>query len=347
MVTLVRAAALNHFAEVMSKLGGDPDQALRQVGLRLAQIQEQDQLIDAALVSRLLEDAARSTGCESFGLQMAQFRQPSNFGVLSLLLLHQPTLRHVLTTLIAHVHQLNEALVIHMEETGGVVILREDFVTPLHMRQPIELAIGVLFRMCEVLLGERWRPLSVCFSHSAPVDASVHRRLFRCRVEFDAEFNGIVCRAADLDEPNPLSDPVLVRYAKTVVDTAPMGREATIGQQARKAIYLMLPLGNATCASVAQALGRSVRTLQRELDGEGLSFTDLLGQVRYDLARRYVGNPRYSVGEIAVMLGYSSHSAFTRWFTARFGCAPEVWRSRLPGLVPPRAPQSASDAAEH
>lgn len=336
MVTLVRAAALTHFAEVMRELGGDPDKALRQAGLRLAQIREQDQLIDASVVSRLLEDAARTTRCESFGLRMAQFRQLSNFGVLSLLLLHQPTLRHVLTTLIEHVHQLNESLVIHMEDAGDVVILREDFVTPLLMRQPIELAIGVLFRMCEALLRERWRPQSVCFSHSAPGDASMHRRLFRCRVEFDAEFNGIVCRAADLDEPNPLADPVLVRYARTMVDTTLTGREATIGQQVRKAIYLMLPSGNATCASVAQGLGRSVRTLQRELDGEGLNFTDLLNQVRSDLARRYVGNPRYSVGEIAAMLGYGSHSAFTRWFTARFGCAPETWRGRLSGQAPER-----------
>lgn len=331
MVTLVRAAALTHFSEVMRELGGDPDKALRQAGLRPAQIREQDQLIDASVAARLLEDAAHATRCESFGLRMAQSRQPSNFGVVSLLLLHQPTLRHVLTTLIEHVHLLNESLVIHMEDAGAYVILREDFVSPHLMRQSIELAIGVLFRMCQALLQERWRPQSVCFSHPAPVDTGLHKQLFRCRVEFDAEFNGIVCRAADLDEPNPLADPVLVRYARTVVDTTPMGREATVGQQVRKAIYLMLPSGNATCASVAQGLGRSVRTLQRELDGEGLSFTTLLGEVRHDLAQRYVGNPRYSIGQIAAMLGYGSHSTFTRWFTTRFGRAPETWRGEQTG----------------
>jgi len=35
------------------------------------------------------------------------------------------------------------------------------------------------------------------------------------------------------------------------------------------------------------------------------------------------------------MLGYASHSAFTRWFAAQFGCAPEAWRNRAQGL--PRA----------
>lgn len=30
----------------------------------------------------------------------------------------------------------------------------------------------------------------------------------------------------------------------------------------------------------------------------------------------------------AVMLGYRSHSAFTRWFSAEFGCAPWAWRNK-------------------
>ena len=77
MVTMVRAAALTHFSDVMRELGGDPDKALRQAGLRPALLREQDQLIDVAIVARLLEDAAQSTGCESLGLRMARHRQLS------------------------------------------------------------------------------------------------------------------------------------------------------------------------------------------------------------------------------------------------------------------------------
>ena len=327
-MTLVRMAALNHFPEVLRELGGDPARALRQAGLRPAMLLEHDQLINASIVARLLENAAATTGCESFGLRMAQSRQLSNFGMISLLLLHQPTLRHVLTTLIEHVHLLNESLLIHMEDADGIVVLREEFVSAHPVRQAIELAIGVLFRMCETLLKERWKPQRVCFSHAAPADASRHWQLFRCHVEFGAEFNGIVCRAADLDLPNPAADPVLVRYAKTVVETSYKGKPVSTGQRVRRAIYLMLPSGNATCASVAQGLGRSMRTLQRELDGEGLSFTALLEEVRHDLALRYVSNPDYSISQIADMLGYGSHSAFTRWFTARFGRSPQRWRDK-------------------
>ncbi|WP_432260969.1 helix-turn-helix domain-containing protein [Cupriavidus sp. TMH.W2] len=67
----------------------------------------------------------------------------------------------------------------------------------------------------------------------------------------------------------------------------------------------------------------------RALDAEGLSFTALLDQVRHDLAQRYLANPHYGIGQIAAMLGHRSHSAFTRWFSAEVGCAPQEWRRNL------------------
>lgn len=330
MVTLLRAAALTGFAEVMRALGGNADQALRRAGLRPAIVRQPDQLIGAGVAAQLLEDAAEATQCDTFGLRMAESRQLSHFGMVSLLLLHQPTLRQSLATLIAYSHMLNEALAIQMEDAGGMVILREDIVATRPVRQSVDLAIGVLYRTCAALLHERWRPRRVCFSHVAPRDLTVHLRLFDCPVEFDAEFNGIVCKAADLDVPNLLADPTLVRYVQTVVDTQISARDAGTAQQVRRAIYLLLPSGRATCAGVALGLGRSMRTLQRALDAEGLSFTALLDQVRHDLAQRYLANPHYGIGQVATMLGYGSHSAFTRWFSAEFGCAPQAWRNKAP-----------------
>lgn len=327
MAALVRAAALTHFADVVRELGHDPDAALRRAGLRPAQIREPDQLVDARAVIRLLEDTARATGCESLGLRMARSRQLSNFGVVSLLLIHQPTLRHVLLTLIGYMHLVNESVAVQIEDAGRMVILREDLVSAGPARQAVELAVGVLWRMCEALLGERWTPDSVSFAHPAPASLAMHKRLFRCRVEFDADFTGIVCRSADLDVPNPSADPGLARYARAMVDALPGARQRSIDQEVRKAIYLMLPSGRATCKAVARGLGLSMRSLQRALDAQGASFSDLLNEVRSDLARRYVGNARYSLGHVATMLGYSTHSAFTRWFGARFGCSPETWRT--------------------
>ena len=137
---------------------------------------------------------------------MAESRQLSDFGVVSLLLIHQPTLRDALVTTMKYRHLLNELLAIHVEERGRTVVIREEFVPDPGptSRQAIELALGALYRLCGFLLGPHWKPHSVNFTHGAPENLLVHRRVFRCATEFDREFNGIVCDAADLNLPQPV-----------------------------------------------------------------------------------------------------------------------------------------------
>jgi AraC-like DNA-binding protein len=86
-------------------------------------------------------------------------------------------------------------------------------------------------------------------------------------------------------------------------------------------------MGRATIEQVAQAMGMNVRTLQRRLDECGRTYSDLINEVRRDLVLRYMENPRYSIGRVAELLGYSVLSSFTRWFSAQFGAAPLTWRA--------------------
>jgi AraC-like DNA-binding protein len=81
---------------------------------------------------------------------------------------------------------------------------------------------------------------------------------------------------------------------------------------------------------VASGLGVNVRTLQRRLDDNGLSFSQLLNDVRCELAQRYITHTPHSMGRVAEQLGYSNLSSFTRWFTSQFGCSPSQMRERSP-----------------
>lgn len=82
---------------------------------------------------------------------------------------------------------------------------------------------------------------------------------------------------------------------------------------------------------MAQGIGLSLRSMQRALDASGESFTDILTEVRRDLAQRYVGNPAYSLLRVSELLGYGSAASFTRWFSAQFGQPPNVWRREHAG----------------
>ena len=70
----------------------------------------------------------------------------------------------------------------------------------------------------------------------------------------------------------------------------------SIVQAVRRAVYLMLPMGRASLEQVASGFGLHERTLQRQLDKAGVSFSTILNEVRRELAQRYIENTGYSMG---------------------------------------------------
>ncbi len=140
-----------------------------------------------------------------------------------------------------------------------------------------ELASACCARMCNALLGARWHPRRVQFTHKAPPDPSVHRRVFGCAVEFGREFNALVLRGADLEQPNSERRSGDGTFARRYVDSLRgASKDHSVVLEVRKAIYLMLPAGRATIEQVAHGMGVNVRTLQRQLEDAGVTFSGLL-----------------------------------------------------------------------
>ena len=78
---------------------------------------------------------------------------------------------------------------------------------------------------------------------------------------------------------------------------------------------------------VARSLGMSERTLARKLADEGLNFTEILQQLRRDLAVRYLEDRKLHVSKIAWLLGFSEVSAFTHTFKRWTGKTPSQMQS--------------------
>lgn len=329
MTAQARSAVLTNYMEVARHLRLNAHLLLAEVGLSPSVMNDPNQRIPASASIQLLEKSAQLSGCGSFGLRMAELRHLSDFGEVSLLLSHQNTLRDALKVIVQYRHMINDSLAIYIEETGNTVIIREELVTEMatNNRQSIELAIAVMHRFCSALLGAHWHPINVCFTHEAPADLTVHRRIFGCKVEFGCEFNGIVCPAANLDTANPLANAAMARHAQRYLDSLLNKNDHSLAFDVRKSIYLLLPMGRATIEQIAQSQGMNVRTLQRRLEEDGARFSELINSVRVDLVIRYLENPGYSLGRIADMLGYSMPSSFTRWFISQFGMPPATWRT--------------------
>jgi AraC-like DNA-binding protein len=71
----------------------------------------------------------------------------------------------------------------------------------------------------------------------------------------------------------------------------------------------------------------SERTLGRRLADEGLNFTEILQQLRRDLAVRYLDDRKLHVSKVAWLLGFNEVSAFTHAFKRWTGKTPSEIRA--------------------
>ena len=328
MVALVRSAALTHFTELARDCGLDSRRLVVESGLPARCLSDPDLKVPADRVGRLLEQAAALGREPAFGLRLAESRRLSNLGPLALLVRDQPSLRLALETLMHHIHVHNEAVAVSVEPAGAHLVVRTELMSEdgHALRQATELVVGATCRVLRVLLGSGWQPSLVCFGHPRPASLAVHRRVLAAPLAFDHAFNGIVCRAADLEAPNPGADPVMARYSQRLL--APdLARQARLTDRTRQLIVLLMPRGLCRIDVVAQHLGVDRRTVHRHLQAEGSSFSALLDAERRALARRYVEASPRALTDVAALLGFSSLSAFSRWHTLAFGASAQRRRA--------------------
>ena len=84
--------------------------------------------------------------------------------------------------------------------------------------------------------------------------------------------------------------------------------------------------GQPSLTDLASVLNLSARSLNRHLAKEGCSFRQLSNQVQHQLACERLRDPHLSITEIALSLGFSETSNFSRFFKQRQGLSPRDFR---------------------
>lgn len=328
-IAVIRSASLSGYLDLARRHGLDPVRMMSKAGLSVRCLDDPETPISVHAVRQLLEDSAQAAGVEDFGLQMAKGRRLANLGPIGLVLRDEPTARQALDTLSRFLRLLNTSLLTHMEDQGDSVIIREQIVLDSvgSIRQSMELAVGVMYRILVELLGAQWRPRKVCFTHRQPGDLAAHRAMFGNVLEFNSDFDGIVCAASDLQAPLPHEASGISSLARRFLDQAlsRSGRQAVA--TTRQLISALLPGGRCTAEQVAQHMGIDRRTLHRHLAMEGETFSALVAAIRAEFAQRQIRDSDRTSAELAQLLGFSGASAFAYWFRCRFQCTVSQMRA--------------------
>lgn len=324
----MRAVSLSGYVEVARFVGLEPFALLKKWNLSVECLDKPETRISAARFWGLIEESAARSHCDTFALLMCESRTFASLGPLSLLIKHLPNAREMVRTCIAYQRMLNDVVSIRMDDFDQETVISVDILSGFASRHAAEGAVAILHRILTGATDGVWQPERVVFRHFPPADRRTHDRFFNCTLSFEGEYDGLACPAHWMEFPNPSADPVLAKYALQLIDLIkPKHSLNSTVDHCRAAINLLLPDGAATLTKVAANLGLQPRKLQRLLEREGESFAGVLAQIRKDLAIRHLQSSYLKLTEVALMLGYSTLSSFSRWFEGEFGKSPSQWRA--------------------
>lgn len=160
---------------------------------------------------------------------------------------------------------------------------------------------------------------------------------FRCPVEFGAQENRVRFRET-IWQQRPMQAHEGMHSKLLEVCEQELGRIHRGWRVADRARHLMTPLLRGTTPSLetlAERMGTTPWTLQRQLAAEGTGFRQLLDQTRKALATDYLRETESSLSEIAWLLGFANppafHRAYQRWHGISPGEHRKLWQKRENG----------------
>jgi AraC-like DNA-binding protein len=323
---IVKAAAAQGVppADLQAATGFDPAVAA-----------DPDARIPLELETALWEEAARRSGDPAFGLHAAEGLQPGVFEVLDYVFRAAPTLRAALERLSRYNRLLHDIAAIAVLDRGPVIRVEHQLSEPgaIQSRQAAEFTLAGIVVVAAQMAEEPVRPLRVAFRHRAPEAAVVreHQRLFGVEPSYGEPVNALELDSGALSRALPRADPVLsrvvLRHADAMLAARPAPAESFANRLRRLlATALADEEGGIALTEAAARLHMSERTVQRRLADEGLTYDQLLEELRRDLALRYLQDPRVAIAQIAYLLGYSEPSAFHRAFKRWTGKTPNETR---------------------
>ena len=328
-IPLVRVAGLRMATGFLERTGAPVERLLEKAKLSPDLLGEPESLVPFLAVARFIETAARAEGIEDLGLRIGTAALPLPPGTFGRLIGQSLTLQDALETTYRLLSSFNSSVHAWLTRSADQVHLHHRFLhgSEQDWAQFAAVALMQYLNLVRLPAGPGWRPTAI----QVPMRELPGQRdvplLADTPIAFGHSVMTITFSAALLQRPSPRVPGVM---AKTAAASWEAAKPATdIGGAVRQVITSMLPGGYPDIHHVAELVRISPRTLQRRLHTEGVTFGRVVAQARFTEARRLLGDPARKVIDIALDLGYSDPSHFSRAFARWTGEVPREFRRLL------------------
>jgi AraC-like DNA-binding protein len=340
-IALVRVAALKPVLVTLMNANAPIGRLLEEANLPVWTLAREESLIPLHQGVRLLEVAAQFMGVDTLGLAAGQAPIDA-LGFFGRLVRSARTLEEAIDTIFDTVDAFNSGEHWELVHRGDQTQLRRKFLEQFDSPygQADQYALALCISMLRLAAGPGWTPAEVQLETGTVAALGRCRLLRHTKITFDGDATAITF-------PTTLLANALPPYADDCVYDGELERWRASGPardfagSVQQVIAALAPgNGHPRIGATADALSVSVRTLQRRLAENGLSFEGLLRSDRLETAAHLLQTTDAKVLEIALDLGYSDHAHFTRAFRRWTGMSPLAYRQA--SKAPPDTPVPAS-----
>jgi AraC-like DNA-binding protein len=172
-------------------------------------------------------------------------------------------------------------------------------------------------------------PKAIRFTHAEPSYRAEYDRIFGVPLFFESHMNALLIDEAllnlKLPRTNPYLSEIMSARAEELLKSLELSK--TMRGRVENLLVPILHTGEVSVEMIAGKLGLSRQTLFRRLKAEGVTFEQVLDELRHRLALHYLNGKKVSVNETAYLVGFSEPAAFSRAFKRWTGSSPR--RARL------------------
>jgi AraC-like DNA-binding protein len=276
-------------------------------------------------LQRLWALATEATQDPCFGFEVAQLWHPTTFHALGFSALASETLREALERGARYCRVVSTGAIMSVQHDVAELTVTLSSLRPHEelVQTSVEAGLASILVLCRVARGGEISPLRVSLTPQDRRSAEGAAAFFRCPVAFGAATNCLTFSVQDMDDHLATANPVLLRANEQLLTQYLANMESSeLGIRVRSKLMQLLPTGEADQRVVARSLNLSLRSMQRKLKEEGMTFRDLVDDTRRHLAEQYLKDSSHAVSEIAYLLGFSEVSSFSRAYRRWTGRAP-------------------------
>lgn len=336
---VIHSGLLDGAAALIRDLGADPSAVALGCGLPINALETDGITLPGGLVVRFMEDCAEACAAPDFALQLANRRGGLQMlGPVWSVMNSAGAVGEALKAGAVNLPFRMTAITARVAQEGDLWALEID--TNCSAPEDVQImtfCVALVVLQVRTWLGSGWRPLTTQFRYAAPPSRAAHAEVFGHAIQFDQDRNAIVLDRMSWSAALPGGDERVNRILTSALRLERSFAGDDLVLRVTQHLRAGLPLGRVALARTAADLGLPPRTLQHRLRSAGVTFHQLLDEVREDLAVRYLQTsflPAYQIGEL---LHFSDSSAFSRFLRQRTGRSPREIRRDGARNSPPAA----------